>query len=292
MRLRVGIVLVAAALALPASLYAATVSVEAPNLAVFNANPGETNVLETTLAFLVTDTGAPLVAGTGCVQLGPNSASCPAQNFDAFLRDGNDSALVVVNGIGRVFAGPGNDDVGADSFGSSTLLFGEAGNDVLDAFGETGQIADGGPGNDDLRAGSFLGSASAFGGEGNDALFHYTVLGGPATLDGGNGNDTLSGHPAASPGVANGGNGNDEISVRVFPPLETPVGSWSLFGDGGNDTITGGQFPDVVGGGDGNDTIDVQGGGADTVTCGPGNDIVRYDASDTVAADCEVLNLI
>jgi hypothetical protein len=292
MRLGVSILLVAAALALPASLNAATVSVEAPNLAVFTANPGETNVLETTLAFLVTDAGAPLVAGVGCMQLGPNSASCPAQSFDAYLRDGNDTALVVVNGIGRVFAGPGNDNVGADSFGLSTLLYGEAGNDVLDAFGETGQIADGGPGDDDLRAGSFFGAASALGAEGNDSLFHYTVLGGPATLEGGNGNDTLSGHPAASPGVAHGGNGNDEISVRVLPPLETPVGSWSLFGDGGNDSITGGQFPDVAGGGTGNDSIDVQGGGADSVTCGPGIDVVRYDASDSIAADCEVLILI
>jgi Ca2+-binding RTX toxin-like protein len=291
MRFRLVIFFGVTAFVLPAPLTAATVSVDPPDgqVAVFSANPGETNVLTTTLFQTVTDSGAPLVAGDGCESLGPNSAHCPVPHFDAFLRDGNDTGLVVVNGIGRVFAGPGNDEVGADSFGGSTLLYGEAGNDRLDAFGEAGQIADGGPGNDDLRTGSFFGAASAFGGAGNDTIFHFTLFGGAATLDGGNGDDTISAHPAGAPGIATGGSGNDTIVVRVLAPSTSPPGSWSLFGDAGNDTLTGGEFADTVDGGSGNDTIDVQGGGADIVSCGSGNDVVRYDPSDTVASDCEVL---
>ena len=34
-----------------------------------------------------------------------------------------------------------------------------------------------------------------------------------------------------------------------------------------------------------------RGGGADTVTCGAGKDVVLYDASDTVSGDCETASL-
>ena len=36
------------------------------------------------------------------------------------------------------------------------------------------------------------------------------------------------------------------------------------------------------------DYIDVRDGGADSVSCGPGKDVVLYDASDTIASDCEI----
>ena len=41
----------------------------------------------------------------------------------------------------------------------------------------------------------------------------------------------------------------------------------------------------------GNDYIDVRGGGADTVTCGAGVDVVLADASDTVSGDCESVSV-
>jgi hypothetical protein len=44
----------------------------------------------------------------------------------------------------------------------------------------------------------------------------------------------------------------------------------------------------VIDSGDGRDVIVVAGGGADTVTCGSGTDVVRYDDTDTIAADCEL----
>jgi hypothetical protein len=42
-----------------------------------------------------------------------------------------------------------------------------------------------------------------------------------------------------------------------------------------------------VAAGRGNDVVDVRGGGADRVSCGPGNDLVRADARDTIEGDCE-----
>ena len=62
---------------------------------------------------------------------------------------------------------------------------------------------------------------------------------------------------------------------------------WTLTGDGGSDLIAGGPGSDTIDGGSGTDGIYAAGGGVDTITCGSGFDIVRADADDTVASDCE-----
>ena len=50
-----------------------------------------------------------------------------------------------------------------------------------------------------------------------------------------------------------------------------------------SDRIVGSALPDEIYAGAGNDTIDVRGGGSDTVECGPGHDTVYADPSDHIA---------
>jgi hypothetical protein len=67
------------------------------------------------------------------------------------------------------------------------------------------------------------------------------------------------------------------------------AGNDTIEGLGGNDVLRGGPGRDRILGGAGNDSIAVNGDGAsDTVSCGPGTDIVNADLGDTVARDCEV----
>ncbi|MDQ3867725.1 MAG: exo-alpha-sialidase, partial [Actinomycetota bacterium] len=72
----------------------------------------------------------------------------------------------------------------------------------------------------------------------------------------------------------------------------------SLYGAGGRDRLSGGRGGDLLvggkradrlAGGAGNDAVLARGGGADSVACGAGLDTALVDASDTVAASCEVV---
>src|SRR4029077_10791982 len=57
----------------------------------------------------------------------------------------------------------------------------------------------------------------------------------------------------------------------------------------GNDLLIGGPGRDRIFGGPGNDSIAANGDRArDTVSCGPGVDIVNGDLGDSVSRDCEV----
>jgi hypothetical protein len=80
---------------------------------------------------------------------------------------------------------------------------------------------------------------------------------------GGDGADTISGNQRAN--SLNGDNGADALS-----------------GGAGNDELTAASYNDV-----GADAVGLETRGADTISCGSGTDTVYYDASDTVAGDCE-----
>jgi hypothetical protein len=56
-----------------------------------------------------------------------------------------------------------------------------------------------------------------------------------------------------------------------------------------NFKLDGGRGEDEIAGGDGDDWIKSRGDGgdADNITCGEGEDTVRADSNDVVAADCE-----
>jgi Ca2+-binding RTX toxin-like protein len=136
---------------------------------------------------------------------------------------------------------------------NTTLIeeFGLAGNDSL-ALDEVNGVLPaaelfGGAGNDTLTGGS--GVDRLFGEGGNDTLLGK---GGDDLLFGGAGSDTLT-----------GGNGNDQV-----------------FGEGGNDRIiwNPGDDTDLNEGGDGIDTIEINGGNASEVfTATPNGTRVRFD---------------
>lgn len=81
---------------------------------------------------------------------------------------------------------------------------------------------------------------------------------------GGDGTDTLVGNDRDND--LNGDNGADRLS-----------------GGAGDDELTGATYNDV-----GADAVGLESRGADEIVCGVGDDVVFHDASDTVAADCEL----
>lgn len=91
------------------------------------------------------------------------------------------------------------------------------------------------------------------------------------------------------PVIAFGGPGNDELSLHSEP-------GGTLDGGPGNDRITAAanssgtlRGKDTVIGGDGDDTVNVDDGVRDVVSCGSGTDTVKADNLDEVGADCETV---
>jgi hypothetical protein len=198
---------------------------------------------------------------------------------------------------------------------------GTSGDDTLTAIGNddntfTGldgnDTLDGGAANDTMFAGA--GADTLNGGDGNDTLVGNgggddTFTNSVDTFHGGNGNDTLY---VKAGDIIDGGAGRDFVHLVNDNPININLGATSiewietLFGndvidgssqtvgievysDGGNDTITGSAFDDIIWSGSGNDTVtggdgnDVIVGdiGADSISGGNGNDSLYVDASDT-----------
>lgn len=144
-----------------------------------------------------------------------------------------------------VSGGGGNDNLKVNSLDPAFLgeisLFGDSGNDVIDATGSKKTVG---------RVTTGVNTYQV-GGEGNDKL---TGGIGNDTLDGGEGNDTVKG--GAGNDAILGGTGNDQ-----------------LLGDAGNDTIAGGADNDSILGGAGEDVLAGQ-GGSDTVKGEAGSDLI------------------
>ncbi len=145
---------------------------------------------------------------------------------------------------------------GAPTVANTALIkiFGQAGNDQISLDEANGALPAaelfGGDGNDILIGGS--GNDQLFGEAGNDTLLGK---GGIDQLFGGDGNDILT-----------GGTGNDQV-----------------FGEAGNDRMiwNPGEGTDLNEGGDGIDTVEVNGGnGAETFTVTPNGTRVRFDRTD------------
>lgn len=197
--------------------------------------------------------------------------------------------------------GPGNDIL--DGSGGNDTLTGGVGDDTLSG-GANADLVDGGDGNDVLTGEG--GNDVLIGGDGDDSLDGGanadTLMGGAGndTLVGGGGNDTLEGGTGmdvltgdANADVLDGGDDDDVLA-----------------GNGGDDTFIGGLGNDLLQGGgnndtyqfergDGQDTIEETGGGADSVEYGldiakeqlwftqAGNDLVvrTVGETDTVTID-------
>jgi Ca2+-binding RTX toxin-like protein len=188
-------------------------------------------------------------------------------------------------------------DKGWASATLTAIVYGEEGADVIHADAED-PTAYGGPGDDridlngngirawggrgdDIIDGPTLGAVYTqfLGEEGDDALIERRFGGGRCTFDGGRGDDRMINWSCTQ----RGGPGRD-VMTRHF---EEYAGG-KAYGDEGGDIMVGGRGPGSFDGGAGNDFIQAAVNGvADTIVCGDGNDIVRANAVDDVAADCE-----
>ena len=240
---------------------------------------------------LPNQSGAVIGHGIGCAgEL--NHISCPSFNervvFD--LRGGNDSVEASTSGgVETSFLGGDGNDSFRSGIGPYGTFEGGNGNDsfmVQTYSGQSSPVAlNGGPGDD--RLGSPQGSNTTLtGGPGNDTAVGSST-GSDLSLDG-QANDGIQNQAvsmiASDVENVDGGTGNDNISGDG--------GANELNGKGGNDHIEGGEGADKLIGDAGNDTIDARDGGADTVSCGFGSDTVDADAADTVALDCETVRRV
>jgi Ca2+-binding RTX toxin-like protein len=167
----------------------------------------------------------------------------------------NNTIVVSRDAAGQILVNGGAIAIqgGAATVANTTLIqvFGQAGNDNISLDETNGALPAanlfGGAGNDTLTGGS--GNDLLFGGAGNDTLLG---MGGNDMLFGGAGNDTLI-----------GGTGDDQV-----------------FGQSGNDRMiwNPGDGSDLNEGGDGIDTVEVNGGNAaETFTVTPNGSRVRFD---------------
>jgi Ca2+-binding RTX toxin-like protein len=327
----------AVACALAHSASAATIAVTGET-AVFRAAPGEANDLRigiwaldpctglvSVVSLCASDAGAPLTAGAGCEQLGPNLAACPEEIQDPRLG----RPLRVIGGDGddalweeserrevTLRGGSGDDAVRSGSaVGKSPLLSGGQGADTLRVFnnGSGTPIMLGGPGDDELCS-CELGGGLLFGQAGDDRLLMNSESNSALSqsLDGGPGSDTyvagrrlvtLAGvAPGAGADVLDGSGliGPSSIDLRscdgcvewvIGGPGDDEItgypGRQVLLGGDGLDVIRGLRGPDVLAGQDGDDTIYARDGSVDTVSCGAGTDTAFADANDAVSPNCE-----
>lgn len=267
----------------PATASAATVSLtpapqgERPGRAVWRlavvAAPGERNRVRvaTGAAARVSDPGAPLTAGPGCVGTASGAVRCrPAA-------PGSRTAIAL-----RADLGDRDDVLRLDGRPvDSARVRGGAGADRL-AGGRGADALDGGTGRDALRGAD--GDDRLDGGRGDDAI------------DGGAGRDRLSYARGAAPvaldlqaGTGIGGHAGERDAVRGIewvvgsagdddlrcPPvrcaLQGGAGGDRLLGNGADDALDGGRGDDRMAGGPGDDAL-TGGRGADLLIGGRGDD--------------------
>lgn len=199
-------------------------------------------------------------------------------------------------GVEYVRSKSGNDTLDGSGMSVNIQLFGEDGNDNLTG-GSAKDYLDGGSGADTLIGGAdddkLIGGAGAdemYGGAGDDLLVVDTL---DTVIDGGSGRDRAVYYGTDSFNFSLSGSGieyfrsdagNDNLDATGMTE------SVWLFGQGGNDVLTGGDENDHLDGGSGNDTINggagndtlIGGSGADQLSGGSGNDLLVVDINDTL----------
>ncbi len=212
------------------------------------------------------------------------------------LNGGSGSDVVNANGGDDTAYGNDGNDTMSGAAGHDTL-YGGKGNDTL--FGGTGNDAlHGDDGNDTLSSGA--GNDTLYGGDGDDVI----LIGDDHNVDsifGGSGDDTIRfSHATSNQGVTvtmtgdrdgtydfDGTSGQGNFSniqnlsgTEYNDSLNASADSkdMDLYGNGGNDTLTGGSGDNNLYGGADNDTLS-GGGGKDTLDGGTGNDVL-YGGND------------
>lgn len=226
---------------------------------------------------------------------------------DTIHGDAGDDLLSGDGGSDFLYGGEGNDEIHGHNAHDQVTdpvgdeLYGGAGSDSL--YGGSGaDLLDGGSGNDRLFGGAggdalfgaggsdFLSGGSGndqlFGGEGPDTLYggagdDYLEVANGGHLDGGDGDDALRGGDQAS--TLYGGAGQDLIFGSQGADLIRDEDAATIYGGGGNDDIRLGSLqnaaaPGWIEGEDGDDIIDVYGGGHH-IRGGEGNDDISVSAA-------------
>lgn len=223
-----------------------------------------------------------LIGGLGLDTADYSNRSAVTVNLSVAGGDGEPGENDDVAGdVERVVGGSGNDTLVGN--GAANNLLGGAGNDTLTGGGGFDFLS-GGAGDDTLSSGDD--SDVINGDDGND------TLGGDAgadTLSGGAGDDQLDGGLGSD--KLNGGAGKD-MAVYAARARSVVVNDDGADNDGESREADNVQR-DVEGAhtGAGNDSINVKDGVAGNVRCGAGSDSAITDAIDSVASDCEVVNL-
>jgi Ca2+-binding RTX toxin-like protein len=278
----------------------------------YEADPGEANDVSIQFSpssapagfdIEITDSGATISAGTGCLSVTPSSVECNATSddlIDASLGDGNDilSIPFVDSGGGRLSGGAGDDRIrGAGNFDSIERLLGGPGDDSL--FGRAGSDwLEGGPGADDLSGGRSCSAGTAevcladidtvsyakrskrvratadgLAGDDGQRLEGDTIMPDVERIIGGDGADVLGGATTEVESIGNG-----------FPNPIRLVGM-QLRGRNGDDVLSAGRAPDLLLGGHGNDVLRGT-GGRDRLRGEKGDDrLIGGNGSDRLAGD-------
>lgn len=238
----------------------------------------------------------------------PLSISLDGQANDGAAGEGDN----VRSDVERILGGDVDDRISGS--GDANEISGHWGDDRIEGrggddalSGSDGQDAvRGGDGADELRGG---GGDDELVGEAGDDLLHGDDPGrrGADTMRGGDGIDTVSYAEKTAPvsvdfdGAADDGTAGEADNAGV--DVENAIGGTgadallgdaranALTGGAGGDAIDGGEGVDALAGEDGDDTITSRDGSADTVACGAGADTVVADATDTIAPDCETVQL-
>jgi Ca2+-binding RTX toxin-like protein len=125
---------------------------------------------------------------------------------------------------------------------------------------------------------STIGKIVVNGEDGDDTITIASPVSIPATINGGDGTDSLTG--GSGNDVIYGGAGGDGIwGGDGNDSLFGEAGNDGLYGQNNNDVLNGGSGTDYISGGSGNDDISAQDGEIDTLDGGSGYDtaLVDYD---------------
>ena len=281
----------------------------ADGILTYSAGEGEVNQIRVEMdpldALIVTDDGAQITPGSGCVALSDQVVSCSSAIEGTAVFDLGDlddlwapcDMCLVPSTHFEISAGPGDDTVDLGRVNHSGALSGDDGDDTLTG-GEGGDLITGGDGNDVIDSGGgfpVFPQDSLDGGPGDDVLRLRPRSG---SIRGGEGIDLVDYSFLEGAVVINLGGFGGPVGGGMFHFVDDEVENAA--GGSGDDTITGSSFDNQLDGGEGVDTIAAGEGddvvisvdeSPDQVMCGPGYDRVRADEPDEISEDCEEVEI-
>lgn len=293
----------------------------------FRGGSGEANDVQLTVAdgvYTFVDKTATVSGGEGCERVDAHTLECKAkaipeqqsvyqgiERLVVDLGDGDDK-LAAGEGltvIGSFYGGAGGDAITTTGRSSSgyPVVYGEAGDDTLTGddgdnllIGGPGQDTVAGAGGDDILGdddGPGAGAADTYdGGPGRD-LVNYLTTTESVTIDLADGTgdegDGLTSIENAMGGksddrISGDGGRNDFYGGRGDDLIEGRGGPDRLAGEAGVDRIRGGSGSDLINSNEGQNASPSAAAVAEPVSCGSGDDLVRYrNVGDRLARDCD-----